>query len=597
MESVEPRLGNANVAGQGSLRPMAAVVFIDVVGYTRLMEQDEQGTHRHWMTIRSSVIGPGVLGKGGHIVKSTGDGFLLTFESGLDAVKFALEMQRELGAHAAGDGHDQAMQIRISEHYCEIIQEQDDIFGEGVNIAARLLPFADPGGIVISATVHDQIRPTLQFHLVDLGFLRLKNIERRVRAFKIAPLELAAPKAPPTRGHQPSIAVLPMRTPGLNPPDRYFAEGIVHDIVASLASVRELFVVASSSTLAIPDTTLDSTAISRMLGVQYLLTGRIARAATGWRVIAELIDTDTRSVIWTDRFEFKHSELFTVQEAIAEKVVYALLPHIRFTELERALRKPPQSMDAYDFLLQGMYRLYRLREEDFEVSRALFQKAIEHDPSYATAYAMMAKWYILQIGEGRSTDERADDEEALRFASLAIKHSPSDPLALSVYGHIQSFLFAEYDRAIESFNRAIAASPNSAIAWGLSAPTYCYIGDGQGAIDRAQHALSLSPLEPFAYFYRTTLTLAYYFNDSYEDSVFWGRKSMAAAPRFTANMRPLIASLAALGRLDEAREVGAALIEQDPDFRVEKFCSRYPLKRLEHRALLSERLLAAGLPK
>jgi tetratricopeptide (TPR) repeat protein len=273
-----------------------------------------------------------------------------------------------------------------------------------------------------------------------------------------------------------------------------------------------------------------------------------------------------------------------------------LLPHIRFTELSRALRKPPQSMDAYDYLLQGMYRLYRLGKEDFEASRALFQKALDLDPSYATACAMMAKWYLFRIGEGYST-ERADSEAALRYASLAIEHSPSDPLALAVYGHTQSFLFAEYDRAIDAFNRAIAASPNSAIAWGLSAPTYCYIGQGGTAIDRAQRALSLSPLEPYAYFYRTTLTLAHYFNGTYEDSVFWGRKSMAAAPRFTANMRPLIASLVALGRLDEAREVSAALIKQDPNFRVEQFCKRYPLRDAEQRALLGERLLAAGLPK
>ena len=561
-----------------------------------MMERDEQGTHRRWMTIRSDVIEPGVQVNGGQTVKSTGDGLLLKFNNGLDAVKFALDLQRELEARAVRNKQHNPMHVRISAHYCEIIAEQGDVFGDGVNIAARLLPFANSGGIVISAVVHEQVQAALQFHRFDLGFLTLKNIERRVRAFKISPFELAPPKAIPTRGHQPSIAVLPMRTPGLNPPDRYFAEGVVHDIVASLASVRELFVVASTSTLAILANSLDNGRISDMLGVQYLLTGSIARAAEGWRVIAELSDTDTRSVIWTDRFEFRLPELFSVQDSIVEKVVYALLPHIRFTELGRALRKPPQSMDAYDYLLQGMYRLYRLSKEDFEASRALFQKALDLDPGYATANALMAKWYILRIGEGYSI-ERADSEEALRYASLAIENSPSDPLALAVYGHTQSFLFAEYDRAIDAFNRAIAASPSSAIAWGLSAPTYCYIGEAKTAIDRAQHANSLSPLEPYAYFYKTTLTLAHYFNGTYEDSIFWGRKSMAAAPRFTANMRPLIASLVALDRLDAAREVAAALIKQDPNFRVEQFCRRYPLRHAEQRALLGERLLAAGLPK
>jgi len=596
MGSVEPTSSDPDTTGRGPSRLRAAVAFIDVVGYTRMMERDEQGTHRRWMTIRSDVIEPGVQVNGGQTVKSTGDGLLLKFNNGLDAVKFALDLQRELEARAVRNKQHNPMHVRISAHYCEIIAEQGDVFGDGVNIAARLLPFANSGGIVISAVVHEQVQAALQFHRFDLGFLTLKNIERRVRAFKISPFELAPPKAIPTRGHQPSIAVLPMRTPGLNPPDRYFAEGVVHDIVASLASVRELFVVASTSTLAILANSLDNGRISDMLGVQYLLTGSIARAAEGWRVIAELSDTDTRSVIWTDRFEFRLPELFSVQDSIVEKVVYALLPHIRFTELGRALRKPPQSMDAYDYLLQGMYRLYRLSKEDFEASRALFQKALDLDPGYATANALMAKWYILRIGEGYSI-ERADSEEALRYASLAIENSPSDPLALAVYGHTQSFLFAEYDRAIDAFNRAIAASPSSAIAWGLSAPTYCYIGEAKTAIDRAQHANSLSPLEPYAYFYKTTLTLAHYFNGTYEDSIFWGRKSMAAAPRFTANMRPLIASLVALDRLDAAREVAAALIKQDPNFRVEQFCRRYPLRHAEQRALLGERLLAAGLPK
>jgi adenylate cyclase len=244
-----------------------------------------------------------------------------------------------------------------------------------------------------------------------------------------------------------------------------------------------------------------------------------------------------------------------------------------------------------------MYRLYRLDEEDFGASRSLFQKAIECDPSYGTAYAMMAKWYILQVGEGRSGDVRADSREALRFASLALEDNPSDPLALAVYGHTQSFLFAEYDRAIDAFDRAIAANPNSAIAWGFSAPTYCYIGEAGEAIERARHALALSPIEPFAYFYRTTLTLANYFNRCYEDSVFWGRKTMRTAPRFVANMRPLAASLAALGQLEEARQIGAALLRLDPSFRVRRFCDWYPLKCREQRELLVEHLLAAGLPE
>jgi adenylate cyclase len=597
MEVTELISTAGHAGAQAPQRRLAAVAFIDVVGYSRLMELDEGGTHRHWMSLRSETIEPLVSLNGGHIVKSTGDGFLLQFNGGLDAVKFALDVQRVIGTQADVVKKGRSLDIRVSAHLCEIISEHDDVFGEGVNVAARLLDFAEPGGIVISGALHERVHQTLPFHVVDLGFLTLRNIERRVRALKIAPLELTPPAPALPRRHQPSIAVLPVRTYGIDPPDGYLAEGIVHEIVASLASLRELFVISSSSTIAISLSLYDRASISHVLGVRYLLASTIAHADDGYRLLIELSDTETNSVIWTESFKFSKPQLFNVQQEIAEKVAYALLPHIRLTELHRARRKQPANMDAYDFLLRGMYCLYRLGEEDFGASRTLFQKAIEYDPTYGTAHAMMAKWYILQVGEGRSVDVRADSRKALQFASLALEDSPSDPLALAVYGHTQSFLFAEYDRAIDAFDRAIAANPNSAIAWGFSAPTYCYVGEAREAIERAKHALALSPIEPFAYFYRTTLTLAHYFNCTYDDSVFWGRKTMRTEPRFVANLRPLTASLAALGQLEEAREIGAALIKLDPDFRVRRFCDWYPLKRPEQRALLVEHLLAAGLPE
>ena len=388
-----------------------------------------------------------------------------------------------------------------------------------------------------------------------------------------------------------------MRTYGLDPPDGYFAEGMVHEIVASLAALRELFVVSSSSTIAISLSAYERANISHVLGVRYLLAGRIARADEGYRLLVELSDTETASVLWTKFYRFPSSQLFDVQQEIAEKVAYALLPHIRLTELSRARRKLPANMSAYDFLLRGIYSLYRLGEEDFGVSLSLFKKAVDCDPTYATAHAMIAKWYVLRVGEGLSVDIRADSQEALQAASWALENNPSDPLALAVYGHTQSFLFAEYERAIDAFERAVAANPNSAIAWGLSAPTYCYIGAAEQSIARARHALALSPIEPFAYFYRTTLTLALYFGGSYNESIFWGYKTMRAAPRFAANMRPLAASLAALGRTEEAQAIGLALLRLNPDFRVRTFCNWYPLKHPGPRALLIEHLLAAGLPE
>jgi TolB-like protein/Tfp pilus assembly protein PilF len=561
------------------------------------MERDEQGTHNRWMSRRTVCIQPRALANKGRVVKSTGDGILLEFPSALHAVRFALEAQRELVAIARTEDDATRMEVRIAVHLGDIMPEHDDIFGDDVNIAARLLDFADPNGIVVSATIHEQVHHSVEYQLVDLGFLMLKNIERRIRAFKIGPPEATLSAPAVSRGHLPSIAVVPFRTVGIEPIERYVSEGITHDLVAALAGLRELFVVSSTSTIAFAETSLDNATVCRRLGVRYLVAGCLTRAADTIRMLVELSDTDSRSVIWTDRYELRASQLFDVQNAVAAKIAYSLLPHVHNSELQRALRKPPQNMDAYDFLMQGMYRLYRLTDEDFTAARLLLEKAIEHDPNYATAYALMAKWYILQIGEGRSRDVSGDSEKALHMASKALEHNASDPLALTVFGHTKSFLFGDYNTALDAFDRAIASSPSSAIAWGLSSSTYCYLGDGPGAVARAAHALSLSPLDPYSFFYMSALTNAHYTNGTFDDAVYWGRKTMAAAPRFAANLRLLIPSLIALERLEEAREVGAAFMRLVPNFRVEEFCKWYPLKGAERRALLAERLIKAGLPR
>jgi len=580
----------------GVRRKLAVIVFVEIVSVSEPHGHDdcEASLRRRW-------LGEGALSRQftinqGRVVKETEAGLLLEFDSALNAVKFALAVQSEQCSQLFRTAEEMTTSIRIAANLGDISIRNGEAYGDGVTVAARLLSHCAPGEIVISAIVRDQVQDQPDLQVLDLGFLTLKSIERRVRAFKISSRKLVAPASVPARNHQPSIAVLPLRTLGVDPPAAYFSEGIVHDIVSCLASVQEMFVVSSTSTVGISANPSDVSSVCYRLGVRYLLTGSISQAEQRLRVRVELSDADNRSVIWTDRYEFGHLELFNIQETIAMKVVYALLPRIRFVELQRAIRKAPENLDAYDLLLQGIYSLYRLQEDDFETSRTLIRKALDHDPEFATANAMMAKWYILLVGEGRSKNVVADSQEALRYATLALQENPSDPLALSVFGHTQSFLFAQYNRALEAFDRAITTSPNSEIAWGFSAPTYCYIGEGETAIERAEHALALSPLEPFAYYYRSALTLAHYINGTFDESVFWGQKTMAEAPRFTANMRPLIASLVALERMEEARTVAAEMIKVDPGFSIDRFCRWYPLKQTEERQRLARRLRRAGLP-
>jgi adenylate cyclase len=587
--------GDAGSTNQVFERRLAAIAVIDVEGYSSLMEQDEQGTHARWTEMRTTVIVPKVRAHRGEIIKSTGDGFLLEFRSAVDAVHWALDLEATLASRS----DDRMLTIRIAVHLADIIPEAHDIFGDGVNIVSRLQAYADPGGIVVSSAVHDQVRLAVEYEATPLGPLMLKNIDRPVEAFRIrSGTTRAARRTVQKIGRRdPSIAVLPMRTFGSGAVDPWLAEGVVHDIVASLTGLKELFVISSTSTAAVVRMSTDVVEVGRRLDVRYVVTGSVARARDRLRIHAELTDVDTRSNIWSGRYDIEDTELFATQDVIASKIAYALVPHLRQSEFDRALRKPPEEMGAYDYVLQALYKLYRIGDDEFREAREFLDKAIARDPRYSMAYALLAKWYMFRIGQGASPDVGADSREALRVAQMALEHNPFDPLALSIYGHTLSFLFADFDRALDAFDRALASSPNSALAWGFSSPTFSYLGESATAVQRAEYALRLSPLDPYAYWLQTALTLAHYFHGTYDECVHWGRKTLAANPRFTANLRPLIGGLAALGRLEEAREIGGALLALEPGFRVDRFIERYPVRDPAAKAAFAARLREAGLPQ
>ena len=577
-------------------RRLMAVVFVDAVGFSSQIEQDEAGAHAQWSLVKRQVIEPEVQAKGGRIIKSTGDGYLFEFPSAVAGVQFALDAQA--GMRSLAEQGRVTLTLRASVHIGDVIDNRDDLFGDSVNIAARLQEYADPGGVILSSAVHEQVQRRIPYEAAEIGFLQLKNIERPVRALKIAPAGRAeaAPARASAGTHRPAIAVLPFRVLGSDADLRYISEGTVHSIVASLAGLRELFVISSSTTVTLQDSPAELAATARRFGARYLLTGAMARDGSKLQIRVELSDAETSVALWTDRYRLETQDIFDFQDEIAIKVAHSLVPLLRQSELRRALRKHPDSLDAYDLLIQALYRLYRFEDDDFQSARRLLEQAVERDPDYALPYAFLAKWHILAFGQGYSSDVRTNSTEAARFAQLALQKDPSDPLALTLYGHTLAFLFGRCDEAIELFEHATASCPNSAIAWGLSAPTYCYIGDTGSAIDRARHALALSPLDPCSNFYKTALTLANYFNGDHETAIRWGRKTFASAPRFTANMRPLIGSLIATGQTDEARQVAAAMMALEPRFRISTFRALYPVRDEGVLTTLCDRLRAAGVP-
>jgi adenylate cyclase len=579
-------------------RRFCAVLAADVAEYTRLMEADEEGTHARLMRIKTELLDPDITRRNGTVVKNTGDGFLAKFDSVLDATDCALNLQDALGDRGAFDPPEARIAFRMGLNLCDTIVEADDIYGEGVNIAARLQTFAEPGGIVLSASVVDGLGGDLIVPLTDLGELFLKNLKRPVRAFSVRtdkPVGKAA-RPSPTVDSRPSIAVVPFERYANDEGATYFAGGIVDDIVGALAGLKELFVISRASTLAYRSSPVDIKSVGRDLSVRYVLSGSVHRAGQALRISTELSETETGSILWAERHNGHISELFELQDRISMRVVATIAPHVRERELQRALRKHPDNMDAYDLVLQGMDLIYRMDYDAFSRGRGLLQHAIATDPTYAPAYAYAAQWHTIRVAQGWTSDPQADCEEAARLAAAAIVHDKYDASALAIYGHARSFLLKDYHVGQSFLDRALVASPNNALAWNLSSCTHSYLGNGATAVAHAEHSLRLSPLDPFDFFYLHNLGMAHYTNGSYEEAAECGLRALRRNGRHCANMRVLTASLMALGRTEEARETARTLLSVQPGFRLSNYAPVCPFSHPDRRTLFVVRLRQAGLP-
>jgi len=579
-------------------RRLAAVLIADVAGYTRLMEAAETETHTRLMALFEEIIHPALAAHHGRMIKSAGDGFLATFVSVNDAVQCAVGIQQAVQKREAAEPPESRIAFRMGLHVGDVSQHRGDVYGAGVNLAARLQELAEPGSVMISAAVREQVGANLQLPTVDLGNLSLKNIANPVRAFRIVTATGASRPRIPAMGApgRPSIAVLPFRTLDSDPAKAYFGEGMVEDIIASLATLKDLRVISRNSTIAYRGKEADVHQVGLDLGVRYVLSGSVRRGPRRDRITTELADAETGSVLWAHPYDADSGDLFEVQDRITAQIVGTIAPRVREAEIQRAFQKRPENMDAYDHVLQAMHLLYRLQEADFSRAGTLLRRAIALDDSYSTAYALAAQWHLLRSVQGWSPDPSTDRQESMRLAQAAVDRDPLSAHALAQLGHLRSFVFRDFGTALALFDRAHDASPSNVWAWGLSAPTYCYIGDGKAAIARAEYALSLSPQDPLAFWYHTSLCIAHYTNGSYEEAAQWGQIAFRENPRYTAGLRHTLAALGALGHKEEAAALARALLEVDPNFRVSERVANYPYRDPERLDLLRIHLLAAGLP-
>ncbi|GJE13580.1 adenylate/guanylate cyclase domain-containing protein [Methylobacterium longum] len=577
---------------------MLAVLAADVAGYTRLMERAEELTHKRLKDIHRNVVLRSIARNSGNIVKNLGDGFLATFSSAVAATQCAIEIQTEIRPFCYGKAQSDTILYRIGINLADVIIEAHDVFGDGVNVAARLQTYAEPGGIVVSGMVAEAIAGQVAATVTSVGDFFPKNLSRPIRAFVVHPHN--APAAAVTTAasgmDRPSIAVLPFRHLGADPEDAILAEGAIEGIIHTLAGLDNLLVISQGSTQAYAGQRPDARDVGRDLGVRYVLSGSMHRAGKRLRILTELIDAETGTVASADRYDGDLEDLFDLQDRISAHAVAIIAPHVHEWELRRARRKPAENLTAYELMLRGTDLMLRLDEASFNRARGLLQKAIAEDPGYAPARAYAAYWHLLRIGQGWSPDIGADNAEADRCAAAALERDEGYALALAIRGHMKSFLHRAFAEAGELLDRALRAGPNVALCWSFASATSGYRGDGVTAVLQAERAMRISPRDPFGFRHEHMLSQSHYINGNFKEAVAWGERAAQHNRRMASNLRTLCASLIALGETVRAREVATELLAVEPRFRIGPWSERTPLTGTILEGFAA-RLREAGLPE
>ena len=575
-------------------RRLAAILAADVVGYSRMMGADEEGTLAALKTIRRELIEPKIAEHQGRIVKTTGDGALVEFASAVDAVRCALDVQRAAAERNAAIPEDRRIAFRIGINVGDIIFDEGDIYGDGVNIAARIEPLAEPGTICLSDNAYQQIKGKLAIDVTDMGEQQLKNIAQPVRVYGIRPGGAGAAARPAlSLPDRPSIAVLPFQNMSGDPEQDYFVDGMVEDIITGLSRIKWLFVIARNSTFTYKGRAVDVKQVGRELGVRYVLEGSVRKAADRVRITGQLIDTATGAHIWAERYDRKSDDIFALQDEITLSVVGAIEPSLRLAEIERVKRKRSDSLDAYDLVLQTQHDVYARTPERAAKALLLLERALAHDPTYALAHAYAAECYhtLFQRGGLRDKNRTA----SIRHAEAAIAHGHDDASALAFAGFVIGMDKHDRAAAFTAFEAALAVGPSSALTYILGSVILVFGGEAERAIEWAERGVRLSPLDPYRASAFCATSFAHFHRGRYAESVDAGRKAVQATPGFSVCHMALAAPLAKLGRFEEANAVAARVLELQPTFRCStQFSGVGCVPALA--AALTEMLCAAGLP-
>jgi adenylate cyclase len=546
-------------------RRLAAILAADVSGYSRLIGADEAGTLERLKTLRRELLDPKIAEHRGRLVKTTGDGLLVEFGSVVDALRCAVEVQREMGGRNTGVPPDNRIEFRIGINMGDIVVEDGDIFGDGVNVAARLEALAEPGGICVAARVQEDAAGKLDLAFEDLGEQQLKNIARPVRAYRV--VTAARPEMPPSSGpalpDKPSIAVLPFANLSRDPEQEYFADGMVEEIITALSRIRWLFVIARNSSFTYKGQAVDMTRVGRELGVRYVLEGSVRKAGGRVRITAQLIDAASGAHLWADRFDGSLEDVFDLQDKVASSVAGVIEPALQRAEMRRSAARPTTDLGAYDLYLRAVAVFFpQTRERVIEALRLLDQ-AIAIDPHYAPALSWAATCHLRLLNDGWAEDPEAARREAADLARRALEEAENDPEVLAISAFVLAQVGEDIGVMLGLVDRALMLNPSYARGWFLSGVLRVHAGQPDLTIEHVETSLRLSPRERMGA-PRSLLGRAHFFKRQFDKAVPELLLAIQDDPGSPNAYRTLAACYAHMGRLDEARAIIARLRDITP---------------------------------
>ncbi|MER8427689.1 adenylate/guanylate cyclase domain-containing protein [Mesorhizobium sp. M1403] len=579
-------------------RRLAAIMDADVVGYSRLIRSDEDGTLAALKSLLADLIGPKIAEHNGRVVKFMGDGVLAEFASVVEAVRAAAEMQQALAERNEVLPEGQRIEFRVGVNLGDVVIDGDDIHGDGVNVAARLEGLAEAGGVCVSAAVYDQVRDRIELPFEDLGEQRVKNIDRPVRVWRwVRDTAASLSKVDPTKiplPERPSIVVLPFNNMSRDPEQEYFSDGITEDIITDLGKASALFVIARNSAFVYKDKTFSVLHVCRELGVKFALEGSIRKAGDRVRVTAQLIDGLSGGHLWAERYDRELTDIFAVQDDITQQIVTALKVTLSEAEKSLIVDGGTKDVNAHDLYLRGRELIYGIRKDRdiFDQATALFRRATELDPNYAAPYAGLSMAYILDWQNHWSDAPERSLSLADRFAGEAIARDHQEP-----YGHLVAAMAAmfmrDYERWAHEADRALSINPNYAHVLNLRGSFHIYTGEPAKAISLIERAIRLDPISRQQHVH--FLATAYFVAGDCETAATLFKDRIALNPGTDLSRAFLASALGHLGKLDEAGEVWRELKEINPRYSPVEHIGRLPFRDPSDAEKFTVGLRKAGL--